>query len=216
MKPAQIIPFPRAPSGEEPEALPRRAHRGTMDPSTPPELSDEALVAACAIGDHAALGTLFDRHHRALYAFLSRLAGTDYRDLDDLVQSTFLEALRSAKRFRGDAPVVRWLFGIAANIVNHHVRSEVRRKAFHTKLAIQPTRAPTEPAAVVSREQTAARIRDALDSLPPKQRTVYVMCQLEEIPGVEVARVLGMREGTVWRLLHQARLGLRAALEGRA
>ena len=86
-------------------------------------ISDAALVAACAIGDSAALGVLFDRHHRGVYAFLSRLAGTDQRDLDDLVQATFLEALRSAKRYRGDAPVHRWLFGIAANIVSHHVRS---------------------------------------------------------------------------------------------
>jgi RNA polymerase sigma-70 factor (ECF subfamily) len=179
------------------------------------QVSDQALVAALALGDHAALGVLFDRHHRGVYAFLSRLRGTDERDLDDLVQATFLEALRSPKRFRGDAPVHRWLFGIAAHIVSHHVRSEIRRKSFQTRLADHPRRAPTEPSAHVERDQMLAKVRNALDALPEKQRVVYVMCELEEISGVEVARVLDMREGTVWRLLHQARNALREALERR-
>jgi RNA polymerase sigma-70 factor (ECF subfamily) len=179
------------------------------------KLSDAALVAALAVGDNAALGVLFDRHHRGVFAFLSRLAGTDHRDLDDLVQATFLEALRSAKRYRGDSPVHRWLFGIAANVVRHHVRSEIRRKSFQTRLAIQPRRAPTEPSAVAEREQLVQRVRSAVDNLPHKQKVVYTMCELEETPGVEVAKILDMREGTVWRLLYQARLALRAALERR-
>ena len=40
------------------------------------------------------------------------------------------------------------------------------------------------------------------------------MCDVEEIPGVEVAEVLGVPEGTLWRRLHQARRALRAALDG--
>ena len=181
-----------------------------------PQVSDEALIAACGLGDSSALGILFDRHHRGVYAFLSRLAGTDERDLDDLVQATFLEALRSAKRYRGDAPVHRWLFGIAAHVVRHHVRSEIRRKTFKLKLADEPRRKPTDPGIAVERGQLIERVRAALDSLPHKQRVVYVMCELEEIPGVEVARVLDMREGTVWRLLYQARVALRDVLEGGA
>ena len=184
-------------------------------PAEDAEISDAALVAACAIGDTAALGVLFDRHHRGVYAFLSRLAGTDERDLDDLVQATFLEALRSAKRYRNEAPVHRWLFGIAAHITSHHVRSEIRRKSFQTRLAVQPRRLPTEPSVAAERDQLIQRVRSAVDDLPHKQKVVYVMCELEEMPGVEVAKVLGMREGTVWRLLYQARVALRGVLERR-
>ncbi len=197
---AKVIPLRRA----EPADAPDEA-----------QLSDAALVAALAIGDNTALGVLFDRHHRGVFAFLSRLAGTDHRDLDDLVQATFLEALRSAKRYRGDAPVHRWLFGIAANVVRHHVRAEIRRKSFQTRLAVQPRRAPTEPGVIAEREQLVARVRTAVDSLPHKQKVVYTMCELEGISGVEAAKVLDMREGTVWRLLYQARVALRAALERR-
>jgi RNA polymerase sigma factor (sigma-70 family) len=187
--------------------------RRADSPTAEDRLSDDALVAACAIGDSTALGILFDRHHRGVYAFLSRLAGTDQRDLDDFVQATFIEVMRSAKRFRGDAPVHRWLFGIASNVVRHHVRSEIRRKTFHAKLTDQPTRRPTEPGERVERDLLVAAVRVALDDLPHKQRVVFVMCELEQIPGVEVARILDLREGTVWRLLYQARLALRDALE---
>jgi RNA polymerase sigma-70 factor (ECF subfamily) len=197
----KLIPFRRLPAV------------AVADPGD--QISDQALVAACAVGDTAALGVLFDRHHRGVYAFLSRLAGTDERDLDDLVQATFLAALRSAKRFRGDAPVHRWLFGIAAHVVRHHVRSEIRRKSFHVRLAEHPSRRPTEPGEKVERDMMLAKVRQAVDELPHKQKVVYIMCELEEMPGVEVARVLDMREGTVWRLLHQARVALRAALERR-
>ncbi|HEY4178000.1 MAG TPA: RNA polymerase sigma factor [Kofleriaceae bacterium] len=182
------------------------------DVSMTEQLSDQALVAACATGDTAALGALFDRHNRGVYAFLSRLAGTDERDLDDLVQATFLAALRAAKNYRGDAPVHRWLFGIAAHCVRHHVRSEIRRKSFATKYADAPKKKITEPVMHIERAQLIQQVRAALDDLPERQRTVYVMCELEEIPGVEVARTLDMREGTVWRLLHQARNALRDAL----
>jgi RNA polymerase sigma-70 factor (ECF subfamily) len=87
-------------------------------PTEPTEaLSDAALVAACGAGDTEALGALFDRRQGDVRRFLFRLAGTDARDLDDLVQMTFLEALRASARFRGGSTVKTWLFGIAANIV---------------------------------------------------------------------------------------------------
>ncbi len=203
MSVGNVIPLRRAPAAEP------------LPVTDPPSVSDEALVAACALGEHTALGVLFDRHHRMVYGFLSRLAGTDERDLEDLVQATFLQALRSAKKFRGDAAVTTWLCGIASNVVRHHVRSEVRRKTFTTKLASVPRRPATEPGAIVERDQLVQRVRAAVDALPEKQRVVYVMCELQELPGVEVARVLDLREGTVWRLLYQARVALRAALEGR-
>lgn len=192
----KVLPFRR----EEPMAAPD------------PELTDAALVAACAVGDSAALGVLFDRHHRGVYAFLSRLRGTDERDLDDLVQATFLEALRAAPRYRGDAPVHRWLFGIAAFVTSHHVRAEIKRKSFAKGLADEPRRKPTDPGDAVERGELIAHVRRAVDALPVKQRTVYVMVELEGVSGVDAAKVLGLREGTVWRLLHQARNALRSSL----
>lgn len=183
-------------------------------PTQPSQLSDEALVAACALGDGAALGALFDRHHEALHRFLGRLARRDPADVDDLVQSTFVEAWRSAARFRGGAAVRTWLFAIAANLVRHRSRAEGRRRAAMAGLAAAPPAASATPDDDAMRRQLVDRLGAALETLSHDLREVFVLCEIEEVPGVDVARALGLREGTVWRRLHDARKALRRELEG--
>jgi RNA polymerase sigma-70 factor, ECF subfamily len=175
------------------------------------DISDEALLAACGVGDTAALGALFDRHHEAVYRLLSRLLRTEPAEIDDLVQLTFLEAWRAAKKYGGKGAVRSYLLGIAANTVRHHIRGAARRRAV---LAGVPTPAPTgTPDTAAMHAQQVSRLAAALDELPHDLRAAYVLCDLEDIPGVEAARVLGIRAGTLWRRLHEARRALRAAIE---
>jgi len=179
------------------------------------ELSDEALLAACGTGDPAALSELFARHADSVHRFLGRLRGADARDLEDLLQRTFLEALRSIHRFRGQARLRSWLFGIAANVVRHHVRAEARRRTFLDSLAWAGHASVPGPAEAVERRQMAQRLSDALDQLHDDLRIPFIMCDVEGLPGAEAARVLALREGTLWRRLHDARARLRrSVLEG--
>jgi RNA polymerase sigma-70 factor (ECF subfamily) len=178
------------------------------------EISDEALLAACGVGDPAALGALFDRHHEAVYRLISRLLRTEPSAIDDLVQTTFLEAWRSAKKYDARGAVRSFLFGIAANTVRHHIRSAKRRR---DALADLPEPAPGRgPDDAAMRTQQMSRLAAALDQLPHDLRVVYVMCELEDIPGVDAARALDVRAGTLWRRLHEARRALREAIEGGA
>lgn len=187
---------------------------GKVIPLRAEEPTDDAILAACAKGDAAALGVLFDRHQAVVYRFLGRLSGTDARDLDDLVQATFLEVHRSAANFRGGAAVKSWILGIALNITRHHVRSEVRRKAMLSSYAESPRVDPTRPDESAERRQLMLRLYQALDTLPKEQREIFVLCDLEEVRGVEAAKLLQVPEGTIWRRLHEARKALRAALGG--
>ena len=175
-------------------------------------LSDEALIAACATGDAAATAELVARHAEALYRFLGRLRGADARDLDDLLQRTFLEALRGIRSFRGKAAVRTWLFGIAANVVRHHARTEARRHNFLNNLRLVDE-APTDtPGDAVERREVGRRLGAALEALDDSLRIPFVMCDVEGLPGSEVARVLNLRQGTLWRRLHEARNRLRKAV----
>jgi RNA polymerase sigma-70 factor, ECF subfamily len=176
------------------------------------DISDEALLAACAVGESAALGALFDRHHEAVYRLISRLLRTEPVETDDLVQTTFLEVWRSAHRYDARGSVKSFLFGIAANTVRHHVRSAQRRRS-----AIADWTPPTTanaPDDVAVRAQQVGRLAAALDELRHDLRVAYVLCDLEDVPGVEAAQMLGVRSGTLWRRLHEARRALRAAIEG--
>lgn len=181
----------------------------------PAELSDEALVAACATGENAALGALYDRHVDSVRRFLARMSGTDERDLDDLVQATFETVPRAARRFGGDSQVRTWLFGVANNVARHHVRSEVRRKRLASAFAEERKGGlAADTAAEVMERERAARLQAAIASLPDKLREAFVLVYLEGIAGGEVARLLGVREGTIWKRLFQARARLRESLGG--
>ena len=175
------------------------------------ELSDRALVSAVAEGDQAALGALYDRFHLDVYRFVSRLARG--ADVDDLVQLAFLEAHRSAPRFRGESQVKTWLFGIAANLVRTHHRGEHRRKHALEVLGTQPARPGTEPGDALGLEQQRRLVAAAIDRLTPALREAYVLCVVEELPGKEAAKALGIREASLWRRLSDAREALRAVIE---
>jgi RNA polymerase sigma-70 factor, ECF subfamily len=180
------------------------------------ELSDEALVAACATGDTAALAALFDRHHRLVLRFVSRASSAGPSDVEDLAQSTFLEVWRCSPRFGARGSATSWMLGIAANLVRHYVRGEIRRRSAMAGLADRPGGAAARPDDVAARQQLLDRLGAALGELPHDLRVAFVLCDLEEVPAVEAARALGVRQGTMWRRLHDARRRLRDILAGRS
>jgi RNA polymerase sigma-70 factor (ECF subfamily) len=187
--------------------LPFRRVQGSVD-----ELTDRALVSAVAQGDQAALGALFDRFHRDVHRFVARLVRGNDSDVDDLVQNTFLEAYRSAPRFRSDSAVKTWLFGIAVNLVRHHARSENRRRAAADNLTAVAEHA-VSPSEAMTLEQQRQLLAIAVERLTPALKEVYVVCVMEEVAGKEAAAALGIREASLWRRLTDARNALRATIE---
>jgi RNA polymerase sigma-70 factor, ECF subfamily len=180
------------------------------------EMSDEALLAAAGTGDGPALGALFDRFSVAVYRFAARLPMTDDLARDDLVQTTFLEIRRAAPSFRGTSSVKTWILGVAANVARHTLRAE-RRRRVHQARFLEGLPADGEAVdAAVDRRKLLAEVGAALAALPHDQQVAFLLCDLEQLPGVEVARVLGVPEGTLWRRLHTARKAMRGAIERRA
>jgi RNA polymerase sigma-70 factor (ECF subfamily) len=176
-------------------------------------MSDEALLAASATGDLAALDALFERFHVVVYRFLSRVAAADEASRDDLVQATFLEVRRGARRFRGGSSVKTWILGIAANLARHHLRGERRRREKHARYAEGLHLVAPQPDEQMERSELMRDVAEALANLPHDLRVAFVMCDLEDVSGVEVARVVGVPQGTLWRRLHFARKAVRAAVE---
>lgn len=183
------------------------------EPAGSSSLSAEALVVACGTGDSAALGELFDRFHQTVYRFLSRYLGPRNPDLDDLVQATFLEVRRAASRFRRESAVNSWIVGIAVNVARHYLRSETRRRALLRRDELRPTYSEGTPESQTAHSEFLQRLQQSILKLPEHLRTPFVMCELEGVPGTEAARLLDVREGTLWRRLHEARKLIRQCLE---
>ena len=183
-------------------------------PSASRPLPDDALLAAVATGDNAALEELFQRHGDAVHRILGRLRTIDRRDLDDVVQTTFLEVQRSSARYDGRATVATWIIGIAMNVARHHTRGEVRRRAAVSAIAEMPvTAVAARPDEEAAHRQLLARLAAAFDDLPDALRTAFTLCDLEGMRGVDVARILQIPEGTLWRRLHDARARLRDRID---
>jgi RNA polymerase sigma-70 factor (ECF subfamily) len=174
------------------------------------ELGDEALAAACATGDHAAQGLMFERHVDAVYRFIARMHAADAEAIDDLVQATFIAAFHNAGQFRG-AKLQSWLFGIASNVLRTYVRREVSRKRVASAVALEGD-SHAEPARTESSD--VEKLRSAIAALPRKLREALVLVDLEGETGAAAASALRISEGTLWRRIAEARAALREALGG--
>lgn len=178
-------------------------------------LTDEQLVASCANGDRGALAALFRRHGDRAFRILARTRGIDRADLEDLVQTTFLEVGRAAARFDGRSAVGTWILAIALNVGRNHVRGEVRRRSALRELTDAPPLLPRAIDEQASRKQSLLRLQAAAANLPEHLRTVFVLVDVEGLKGAEAARLLGIPEGTLWRRLHEVHERLRAVVKER-
>jgi RNA polymerase sigma-70 factor (ECF subfamily) len=156
---------------------------------------------------------LFDRHQRAVFRFVARLSGTDQRDLDDLTQLTFIRVGQSAGSFSGRSSVRSWIFAIASHVVRDHIRAEVRRRSLVQSAANSPRDETERPDHTFEGRQALAIFGSALAALSHDLRLTFVMCEIEDMPGKDVALALGIPEGTLWRRLHEARRILMAAIQ---
>ncbi|NAZ75286.1 sigma-70 family RNA polymerase sigma factor [Kineococcus sp. T13] len=180
------------------------------------ERTDEVLARRAALGDRDAFGVLVDRHGPALYRYAVRLLD-ERGQADDCLQDALLAAWRGLPSFRGDASVRTWLF----TIVRHEVHARSRRRAGPGGAA------PVDAEEVLERirdvrqdpERTSvqAALREALDLalrlLPPRQRSAWLLREVEELSYEEIAQVLGTTSTAVRGLLERARTTLAATLE---
>ncbi|MFO0723699.1 MAG: RNA polymerase sigma factor [Myxococcota bacterium] len=169
------------------------------------ELSDEALLAACALQDQAALAVLWRRHKQPVYRFVCRLVGASSGNVDDVVQQVFLAVWKNADGYRAQSTVRAWIFGIAANLAWRHRRSAFRRATAFERLSHWIQKSEPSPHGKVMSKEMLEKVGEAIAQLPHDLRVAYVMCEIEEIPGVDAAKALGVRPGTIWRRVHEAK-----------
>ncbi|MFI2708652.1 RNA polymerase sigma factor SigM [Micromonospora sp. NPDC018662] len=176
--------------------------RGSATGDGPPAGSDLELLRAHVAGDRDAFTELFHRHRDRLWAVALRTIG-DREDAADALQDAMLSAHRAAARFRGDSAVTTWLHRIVVNAC----LDRMRRRQTHATVPLpdgvhtdgEPGRhtGGVEPTAPAPDHDTALVVRQALAALPAEQRAALVLVDVQGYPVAEVARILGVAEGTV-------------------
>ena len=162
--------------------------RGARPPAQSAAADDPAMVAGCRAGNGASLEQFFVTHVRYVERVISRLTGPT-PDLEDLVQTTFIQAFQSFGRYRGEASLKTWVTRIAVHTALHQLRSGVRR-AIPLEL-VADAEEPNDPAAPadqqVASRQLARRLHALLDRIAPKKRVAFLLYTVEEYSIEEVA-----------------------------
>ncbi|MHB8420221.1 MAG: RNA polymerase sigma factor [Myxococcales bacterium] len=155
-----------------------------------------------------AMAQIYRDHVRAVTHWARALAGPRV-DVDDVVQDVFATALRQLPGFRAEAKLRTWLFGITRNVV----RAERRRARWRRfwggpdrDEALESLPSPVrDPAEALEQRQLRERLYRALAGLGERQRTAFILFEVEELSGEEIAERMGLKLSTLWVTLHRAR-----------
>lgn len=172
---------------------------------------DAALLASWCAGDRDAGEALIGRHYAPVLRFFRTKAGPE---ADDLAQRTFLRCAEAGQRYRAEASVRAFLFGIARNVLLEHIRSRVRDGRVDPDFSVSSVLDLNPRASTLAfRKAEERRLVQALQQTPLETQIVLELYYWEDLSVDEVARVVDVPPGTVKSRLHRGRALLREALE---
>ena len=177
---------------------------------TDPLLSDDAeLMVRTAAGDKSAFGELVKRHQSKVLSLAIRILG-DETEAQDVAQDVFVKVYRAAGRYKPKAKFTTWLYRIAVN-----TSLDAGRRANRSVVPLEAVASvPGGPDATarLAEAELAARVRSAIQQLPPRQRTVVILHRYQELSYREIAAVTGWSVSAVESLLVRAHAKLRDSL----
>lgn len=173
-----------------------------------PEPDDlRRLAEAAAHGDDVALAELVRTTQPLVWRVCAHLGSTG--EEEDLVQETYLRALRSLRSYRGEAPVRAWLVAVARNVCADHVRRRTRQSRLLNRLL------RAAPAGPPSHDAHDGLTVDTLllDALDPDRREAFVLTQVAGLSYEEAAAAVGCPIGTIRSRVARARRDLTTLIE---
>ncbi len=192
----------------------------TPTASIPAGFDESALVAQAKAGDQNAFSELVRRYERKIYRLAKNITRND-EDAEDVLQDAFLKAYTHLDNFKGDSKFYTWIVRIAVNEALMRLR---KRKNDRSVPLDEPVDLGEEtvtreiavwednPEQQYSQEEWRRILDEAIDTLKPDFRTVFVLRDIEELSTEETAETLGISIPAVKSRLLRARLALREKL----
>lgn len=184
---------------------------------------DAVLISAFQGGDRAAFDELVLKHQHQVFNLCYRFLG-DYQEANDSAQEAFIKVYRSLKRFRFESAFSTWLYRITANTAKNKLKSaEYRRKKRmvpldnpvspdHSSRAVGIQDEAHSPEMALEKKERMRLIQEAINVLPPEQKEVVALRDIEGFSYEEIVEITGVNAGTVKSRLARARLVLRKRL----
>jgi len=187
-----------------------------MIPTTPTvEVDDRQLVQTIREGDTDAFETLVRRKTSKVYALCYRIIG-NAEDAKDISQLVFLKLWENLEKYDAQYAFDTWLYRMVTNVAIDFMRNKQSRdNAVNSTLRLVKTAADAEQGVIVQRKEVENVFNDVSSILSPKQKTIFIMNQMEDLPSAEIAKILGCRESTVRNHLFNARKLMQQQLQKR-
>ena len=191
------------------------------DPEAPPLEQDADMLKRLRDGDRTAMAELYDRYFDRVYSLVFNQVDRNRDVAEDIVQETFLAALKSAKGFKGRSSAYTWLCSIAYHKVADHYRRQSReRKRMVSGVDVDtvdvsenPGTQP-QPDSLIESAETRQVVNEALAKLPWDYRQVLILKYVEELSVQEISQIMDRSPKSIEGLLTRSRKALQTQLAG--
>ena len=173
---------------------------------------EQLPVPQAKAGEPEAWDVLFRRYQLPLYVYVFELVHDEQTSLD-LVQETFIAAVRHIGGLHDDDKFGSWLFGIAHQKCIQRWRKQSRKEVLLDEIPESADEFEGSPDDLLIRQEQEAEFMELLNQLPVPQRSVLLLHFVEDFSLEEIAGITGTPIGTVKSRLHYARRALRKLLE---
>jgi len=184
----------------------------------PVSSEETGLAERLRSGKPEAIQEIFNLYFDRLYSFVYHEVGRDHSITQDIVQDTFLSAIKSARNFKGKSHIYTWLVSIAHHKIADHYRKLKREKNFHSQSQEDDNdenafmdKGVSADQYLESAEERLA-IEQALDRLPFDYRQVLLLKYVEDMPVSEICQITHRSPKSIEGLLSRARKALRDLL----
>jgi len=179
------------------------------------EPDDRHLVEQIRQGDDGAFETLVRRKTSKVYGLCYRVIGNG-EDAKDISQLVFLKLWENIEKYDPTYAFDTWLYRMVTNVAIDFMRNKQSRdNAVNSNLRLVKTSVDPEQTVTVARREVESVFNAVSNVLSPKQKTIFVMSEMEDLRSSEIAKILGCRESTVRNHLFNARKLMQTQLKRR-
>lgn len=184
----------------------------SLHSSTQQPISESAEGTGLGSGPLDDFQTIYREHYPAIWRFLLHL-GVRKSDVADVTHNVFLIAYKKLATFEHRSSVRTWLCGIAFRVGRGFMKSSaVRLEVSDADVGVAENGSADTSLEMARHSGELALAERLLDTLPPEQREVFVLHELEQMTGTEIAELMGTSLGTVRSRLRRARESFRSQL----
>lgn len=168
-------------------------------------------IAQAKKGDADAFAFLVETYETSVYRLALRMCGNAH-DAEEVAQEAFVAAWKGMPAFRGESKFSSWLYQLTTNAAIDFLRREKRHRATTPIEDEVDLAAPGTPQQAAEAAEVRQALQQALDTLTPEHREIFLLRQMRQLSYEEIGQLLGLEAGTVKSRLSRAKKQLREIL----